>query len=270
MDFNLLNTLREKNLIAFNISNFVTVQDVANGINALGSSPIMSQDKGEAEEMVKISGSVTINLGAFYDEQLEQTNSVAKFANQYNKPLVLDPVGVGAGSRRKKVCNELLDKYRFAVIRGNAGEIATLADAEWNTKGIDSGQGSGNIVEIAKKLANKRNCVVCASGKVDVITDGNQVVKIFNESNLFKLHVGSGDMLSSTIGCFVGVTDDYFEAAQIATAVFDVAGEIAASKMPEELAGSFGPKLIDELHLITAADVKQYAKYEPQEAIKND
>ena len=44
MELQLLNTLRDHNPIVFNIANFVTVQDVANGLNALGVSPIMSAE----------------------------------------------------------------------------------------------------------------------------------------------------------------------------------------------------------------------------------
>ena len=96
MKIDLLNTLREKNPIAFNISNFVTVQDVANGINAIGASPIMSEEKNEAEPMVQMADSVTVNLGAFTESQLDQIAAVTTFANQYKKPIVIDPVAVGA------------------------------------------------------------------------------------------------------------------------------------------------------------------------------
>lgn len=53
MKIDLLDTLRKKNPIAFNISNFVTVQDVANGINALGASPIMSEEKTKLSQWFK-------------------------------------------------------------------------------------------------------------------------------------------------------------------------------------------------------------------------
>ena len=43
MEYELLSQLRQQNPVVLNISNFVTVQDVANGLNALGASPIMSQ-----------------------------------------------------------------------------------------------------------------------------------------------------------------------------------------------------------------------------------
>lgn len=262
MKIDLLDTLRKKNPIAFNISNFVTVQDVANGINALGASPIMSEEKNEAEPMVQMADSVTVNLGAFTEGQLEQISAVTAFANKYKKPIIIDPVAVGAVDYRKERCNELLDQIDVAVIRGNAGEIAVLADVDWNAKGIDAGEGSGNLEEIAKKLAKKRNCVVVESGKTDIITDGEAVVRIYNETDLFKLHVGSGDMLSSTIGCFCGVEHDYFEAAQTATAVFDVAGEVVAKSMAKPLAGSFGVQLIDELHLIDTKTVEKNANFD--------
>lgn len=262
MKIDLLDTLRKKNPIAFNISNFVTVQDVANGINALGASPIMSEEKNEAEPMVQMADSVTINLGAFTEGQLDQISAVTAFANKYKKPIIIDPVAVGAVEYRKERCNELLDQIDVAVIRGNAGEIAALADVEWNAKGIDAGEGSGNLEEIAKKLAKKRNCVVVESGKTDIITDGDAVIRIFNETDLFKLHAGSGDMLSSTIGCFCGIEHDYFEAAQTATAIFDVAGEVVAKAMDKPLAGSFGVRLIDELHLIDTKTVEKNANFE--------
>jgi hydroxyethylthiazole kinase len=222
----------------------------------------MSEEKNEAETMVKMANSVTINLGAFTEQQLTQIDTVMTFANQYHKPIVVDPVAVGAVQYRLERCNELLAQKQVNVIRGNAGEIAALAGVEWNAKGIDAGEGAGDLVEIAKKLANKYNCTVVESGKTDIITNGDAVVKVFNESDLFKLHVGSGDMLSSTIGCFVGVEDDYFEAAQTAVVVFDVAGEVVAKAMDKPLAGSFGPQLIDELHLIDTKTVEKYANFE--------
>ncbi len=262
MKINLLDTLREKNPIAFNISNFVTVQDVANGINALGASPIMSEEQNEAEAMVQMADSITVNLGAFTEGQLAQIDTVMTFANEYNKPIVVDPVAVGAVKYRLERCNELLAQKKVAVIRGNAGEIAALAGVEWQPKGIDAGSGSGDLVEIAKTLANKYQCTVVESGKTDIVTNGTAVVRIFNETDLFKLHVGSGDMLSSTIGCFCGVESDYFEAAQTATVVFDVAGEVVANEMKKRLAGSFGPQLIDELHLIDTKTVEKYASFE--------
>jgi len=61
MNLDLLRTLHSENPIVFNIANFVTVQDVANGLNALGASPIMSAEIQEAPDMVNIAQAVYLN-----------------------------------------------------------------------------------------------------------------------------------------------------------------------------------------------------------------
>ena len=264
MNYELLDQVRQQNPIAFNISNFVTVQDVANGINALGGSPIMSEEINEANAMVKMSNSVTINLGAFTESQLDQIRAVGLAAQDNYKPVVLDPVAVGAVEYRLQRCNQLLDEFPVTVIRGNAGEIAALADIEWQSKGIDSGAGTADIVAVAKALANKRNCVVVLSGKIDVVTDGNKVTKVYNQTDLFKLHVGSGDMLSSTIGVFLGTGADPYEAARMASVTFAVAGQVVADQMDKPLAGSFGPRLIDELYLINTNTVETVGEFKEE------
>ncbi|CCQ19619.1 Hydroxyethylthiazole kinase [Listeria monocytogenes N53-1] len=49
-------------------------------------------------------------------------------ANVAGTPVVLDPVGVGATSYRRKVVQELLAEIQFAAIRGNAGELRRLLE----------------------------------------------------------------------------------------------------------------------------------------------
>lgn len=256
MQINLLTTLRTQNPIVFNISNFVTVQDVANGINAIGASPIMSEEVKEAEEMVKISSAVVINLGAFTIPQLEQIKVVGQLANQYHKPLIIDPVAVGAVQFRLQAANQLLTDFQPDIIRGNAGEIAALAGIDWAAKGIDAGSGSGDLVEVAKKCAQVRNCVVILSGETDIITDGTQATKVYNGTPLFQLHVGSGDMLSSIVGAFSAVTTDFYEAAQTACAVFATTGQLVAAQLDQPRPGTFAIQLMDELNLVTEKQIE--------------
>lgn len=58
MNFQLLDALRQIKPVVLNISNFVTVQDVANGLSALGVSPIMSEESAETEDIVQISQAI--------------------------------------------------------------------------------------------------------------------------------------------------------------------------------------------------------------------
>ena len=263
MKIDLLNQIRETNPVVLNISNFVTVQDVANGINAIGASPIMSEEIAETDEMVGISNAVASNLGAFSKPQVDHILAMGKAANAQHKPLVIDPVAVGAISYRKKVALDLMNQFQVDVIRGNAGEIAALADVAWDAKGIDAGSGNQDVVEIAKAAAKKQNCVVILSGATDIITDGEHVAKVFNGTPLFQLHVGSGDMLSSIVGAFCAVSDgDYFEAAQTACLVFASIGQMVADQLKEERPGTFSARLMDELHLATVADIEKIAQFD--------
>ncbi|EIW15170.1 Hydroxyethylthiazole kinase [Lactiplantibacillus pentosus KCA1] len=261
MTLQLLNTLRDQNPIVFNIANFVTVQDVANGLNALGASPIMSAEVQEAESMVQIAGAVCINMGTLTTQQVNQMAVVGKLANQYHKPVVLDPVAVGAVPYRKQVALDLLDKFSVDVIRGNAGEIAALADIDWQAKGIDAGAGQGDVVEIAKRCAQQFNCCVILSGPTDVITDGKRVAKVANGTPLFQLHVGSGDLLSSIVAAFAAVSPTaIYDAAQVACVVLASAGELVASQMTAARPATFAIDLIDRLSLVSVQEIQAIAK----------
>ncbi|ANZ62734.1 hydroxyethylthiazole kinase [Secundilactobacillus paracollinoides] len=263
MKISLLDEIREKNPVVLNISNFVTVQDVANGINAIGASPIMSEEIAETDEMVGISSAVALNLGAFSKPQVDHILAMGQAANAQHRPLVLDPVAVGAISYRKQVAADLMRQFQVDVIRGNAGEIAALAEVAWDAKGIDAGSGNADLAEIAKACAKKQHAVVILSGETDYITDGERVVRVQNGTPLFQLHVGSGDMLSSIVGAFCAVSDgDYFEAAQTACLVFAATGEIVANQLGEERPGTFAAQLMDALHLVSVADIEKIAKFD--------
>jgi len=168
---------------------------------------------------------------------------------------------VGAVPYRKRVALDLLQAFQVDVLRGNAGEIAALADMEWQAKGIDAGSGQGDVVEIAKACAQKFDCCVVLSGPTDVITDGQQVVKIANGSPLFQLHVGSGDLLSSIVAAFTAVsTSNYYQAAQVACLVLAAAGELVDSQLTAPRPATFAVDLIDRLSLITIDEIQTVAK----------
>jgi len=260
MALNLLETLRAENPIVLTIANFVTVQDVANGLNAIGASPIMSAEVLEAPDLVKISRSICLNIGTLTEAQVAQMKVVGQLANEQQRPVVFDPVAVGASPYRYQVAVELLQQVKVAAIRGNAGEIATLVGSNWQSKGIDAGSGTGDLVKIAQTCALKYDCVVVLSGATDIITDGEKVVQIHNGTPLFQLHVGSGDLLSSLVAAFLAVeSTDYFEAAQTACLVLATTGQLVAKQMTANRPGTFAFELIDKLHLITTEEINKIA-----------
>ncbi|MFR0592255.1 hydroxyethylthiazole kinase [Limosilactobacillus mucosae] len=224
----LIAQLRKQNPVVLTVANMVTPADVANGLNVLGASPIMSKAPEEAEDMVKIAQAVTINLGTIEAEQRKEMAAVMDAAQFLEVPAVFDPVACAGSAYRTQVANELLNKYHFACIRGNAGEIAALAGINWQSHGIDAGSGDGDLTKIAQKCAQKYHTVVAMTGVVDIITDGQKVIKVPFGSPLFAVHVGTGDMLSSIIAVFIGLGGDVLEATSQACLVFALAGQAAA------------------------------------------
>ena len=59
-------------------------------------------------------------------------------ANNFKKPLLLDPVGVGASKIRTDTAVRLMNEVKFSVIRGNISEIKTLITGSGKTMGVDA------------------------------------------------------------------------------------------------------------------------------------
>ena len=107
------------------ITNFVTVNDCANILLAVGGSPTMASDIREVQETAAAASALLCNLGAI--DKVESMILGGQAANRAGKPVVFDPVGAGNTSLRRAESARLLDAVQFAVIRGNASEIRALA-----------------------------------------------------------------------------------------------------------------------------------------------
>ncbi len=258
MDLSLLDRLRKENPVVLTVANLVTPMDVATGANLIGASPIMSAAKEEASDMVKLANAVTINLGTVSPSQFAEMRAVMDAANASQTPAVFDPIACNASSYRMDCAQELLGAYDWTVIRGNAGEIAALAGADWESRGIDAGQGDGDIVEITKKCAKKYHVIAVATGEIDVISDGENVAQIPFGSPLFTVHVGTGDMLSTIIAAFTGITNDFFTAAKTACLTFALAGQKAASHNASPR--QWDQRFFDNLYIANAQTVNAWLK----------
>ncbi|ANK60592.1 hydroxyethylthiazole kinase [Loigolactobacillus backii] len=265
MKLALLEQLRQRNPLVFTIANFVTVNDVANGLIAIGAAPMMSLEPAEAQEMVTAADGITLNLGTLTQQQIGQMHSVGYYAQLANKPVVLDPVAVGAIAFRKKIAREILAAFPVNLIRGNAGEITALVDVAWQAKGVDAGHGEADLQKVAKQVAQRYDCVVVITGPTDIVTDGQRLTLIENGSALFPLMTGSGDLLSSICAAFLALTTetvDDFSAVTAACQIYATTGELAAQSLTAELPNSFRTALIDRLHTVTVAEIEKVARYQ--------
>lgn len=250
--------MRAQNPLVVNYANFVTPGFVANGLNEIGASPIMTGAKDEAADLMAVAGALVLNLGTIRASDAGLVDALAAAAK--DKPIVLDPVAVGATNYRFEMAQHLLASYPISYIRGNAGEIAKLAGVDAQAKGIDAGTTATSAVELAKAAAAKYHCTVIVSGVVDVIASGDHVAEVSNQTPLLPAVVGSGDLLSSITGAFAALTSDGFAAAQMACATLATAGELAATGLQANAGGTFAAALLDELGVIDAATLDQHAK----------
>lgn len=262
MKSNYLEQIRQQNPLIYNMTNVVAAHFAANGLLAIGASPLMSTAIEEAESLAKISNALLINIGTASSAEVEAMCLAGKIANQAEIPIVLDPVGIAATDYRYQTVMRLLDEIHFSVIRGNLGEIATLAELNWQTKGVDAGNGTANIAEIAHYVANKYQCVVAVSGSVDYISDGKRLAKIVNGTPLFPKITASGCLLGSVLAAFsaVATSGQIFEATCEGVAAYAIAGELAAKGLATNAFGSFNIALLDQLGALSADTIEKYGR----------
>ena len=257
-------SVREKCPLVHCITNYVTVNDVANAILAVGASPIMSDDISDVEDIVSISQALVINIGTLNARTVESMAAAGKKANELGIPVVLDPVGAGASRYRCSVTDRLLSEIRFSVIRGNLSEVAYIAGKGAGTKGVDSSmtEKDADPAAVAKAVSESTGSVVAITGKVDTVYSAGRIARISSGRAEMGLITGTGCMLSGFIGAFVGASDNHFEAAAAAIAAMGAAGEIAFEKAGEKGTGSFHIALIDELSHMDDRTVELRGKLE--------
>lgn len=245
----LIATVRERQPLVHSITNYVTVNDCANALLAIGGSPIMSDEIKDAVEIAGNASALVINIGTLNERTVETMVAAGMEANKKGVPVVLDPVGAGATSYRTEVTKMLLDKVDFAVIRGNISEIGAIYNGKSSNKGVDAGamdmMDAKSVAEMAKELSAKTGAVIAVTGKVDVVADSENAYGIYNGSYYMSKITGCGCMLSCLLGAFVGAVEAYLPAVVCGICAMGIAGEIAEKKM--EGTGSFRMHLIDGL-----------------------
>ena len=273
---NALKNVKEISPLTFCITNFVTVTDCANAALAIGASPIMSNGAEEGGEIVNIASALVINIGTLSKSQNELMRNSANQAKEINKPIIFDPVGAGVRALRNEMTKEIVENYPLALVRGNMSEIKAitqLINLDLNEKKDAAGKGvdvaesdiiSKDTLEsnalIVKQLAKELNTVVIASGPIDIISDGNLTFGLENGDEMMPLITGSGCMLTTIIGSYVGANDPLIGGITACT-LMAVAGENAAEYVRENDLGtaSFRTFLIDNLYKLTSEELKMRA-----------
>jgi hydroxyethylthiazole kinase len=227
-----LQRVRAAKPLVHHITNVVTVSDCANATLFVGGLPIMANSPREVEEMVGLAQALVLNIGTLHDEQIEAMLLAGRRANERRIPIVLDPVGAGATRHRTETAHRLLVELRIAVLKGNAGEIATLAGEQAEVRGVESGE-VAEIVRPAHALSASTGGVVAVTGERDLVVQGVGAEWAGGGSPRMKTFVGSGCVAASLIGCFVGASPEQpYEATLAALRAYRKAAERAAAQNP--------------------------------------
>ncbi len=239
-----LRELRARRPLVHQITNFVVMNETANATLALGALPVMAHAPEEVAEMVGVANALVLNIGTLSASWVDAMILAGTAANERGVPVVLDPVGAGATAFRTATARRILDEVDVAVLRGNAGEIASLIDVAAEVRGVES-VGDLDAADLARRAARAFGLVASVTGPVDHVADATRLVRVANGHPLLATITGTGCTASALTGCFLAVAPTALDAAVDALVALGVAGEDAApgARGP----GSFQVNLIDAL-----------------------
>jgi thiamine-phosphate diphosphorylase/hydroxyethylthiazole kinase len=203
-----LDHVRSKSPLVHQITNTVVSTQSANVTLAIGASPIMATAAEEMEDLSRVCDALLVNIGTLTQATKEGMLRGGSSYNTAKKPVILDPVGIGATQYRKDAVAELLNLWAPTVIKGNAGELSALSGSqEVQSKGVDSvGDGFKDPASFVRTLARKERCIVALTGPTDYVSDGNIVVALSNGHPLLGQITGSGCITGSCIAAFCAVS----------------------------------------------------------------
>ena len=266
-----IENVRKNVPLVHNITNYVTVNDVANVLLACGGSPIMSDEPDDVEDITTICGGLNINIGTLNKSSIEGMYLAGKRANELGHVVLLDPVGAGASALRTNTAVGLMDKIKFNVIRGNISEIKTLALGSGTTKGVDADvadavtdESLDSAVKFAKDLAAKTGSIIAITGAIDLVADADRCYVIRNGRPEMGRITGTGCQLSGMMTAFlVANPDNQLEAAAAAVCTMGLAGEIGWSRMQDGDGNStYRNRIIDAIFNMDGKTLDEGAKCE--------
>ena len=257
--------------LVHNITNYVTVNDVANALLACGGSPIMSDEPEDVADITSICGGLNINIGTLNKRSIEAMHVAGKRSAELGHVILLDPVGAGASALRTNTAVELMEELPLTVLKGNASEIKALALGSSSTQGVDANAADvvteANLAEqvtFAKSYAASLGCLLAITGPIDLVTDGTTCYAIRNGRPEMEKITGTCCQISGMLAAYlVANPENQLEAAAAAVALMGLAGEIGWNALqPGEGNSTYRNRIIDAIFNMDAATLDAGANIE--------
>jgi len=257
----LLKMVREKRPMIHHLTNLVVTNLTANVTLCLGAAPVMAPCVREVEQMVSYAGVLLLNPGTLDEALVESMLTAGRKANQLGVPVVLDPVGAGATDLRTEAAKTILKEIKLSVLRGNAGEVLTLAGAGGKVRGVDSMEEMGERDQAVQEFAREQDFCVAVTGPADLVCDGKRMLRVSNGHPILSQVTGTGCSATTAIAAFLAVAKERpLEATASALSAFGLAAELAAGKSGGP--GTFVPQLLDSLAALDEPAILAGAKIE--------
>ena len=267
MSTSTLNQIRAASPLIHCITNYVTVNDVANVLLAIGARPIMADDPEEAEEITNLCAGLCLNIGTLNARTIPSMIAAGKRARALGHPVVLDPVGAGASRLRTATALRILDEVRPTLIRGNISEVRTLAVGTGTTQGVDANAADAvteeNLTaaaELLRAFAARTEAIVAVTGAIDLVTAGRDCYAIRNGRAEMGQVTGTGCQLSALLAAALAAHPSGTLAAVAETvALMGTAGEIAWAQMEESDGNAtYRTRIIDAIYRMTDEELSKH------------
>ena len=257
---NIRNTVKETQPLIHCITNPISINQCANGILAIGARPMMAEHPKEASEITHTAQALMLNLGNITDSRMESMLRSAQTAKDENIPFLLDAVGIACSTLRREYAKTLLNTATPTVIKGNYSEIQALYRDSYRCTGVDADSGLDiqTIDHAAISLARSLGTVILASGKVDIITDGNRLYHIHNGTPMLSQVTGTGCLQGALCASYLSAKPG-IEAVITGSCVLGICGELART---DRGTGTFLCHLMDKLSMLTGTEIEENLKVE--------
>jgi hydroxyethylthiazole kinase len=234
--FEHLQDVRLKSPRVHAITNSVAQTFTANILLALGAVPSMTIAPDEVAGFVSGADALLINLGTL-DEIRRQSIPVAIEAAQIaGRPVCVDPVFVNRSAIRCQFAKDLMAS-KPDLVRLNGAELEALFP---------------DRTEVEALIA--AGTVFAVTGEEDKIESQGEDFRLLNGHPLMTRVTATGCAGGAVMAAFTSVGADKALASACGLSVFNIAGEIAASRAAGP--GSFVPELLDALYTLSFQDIE--------------
>lgn len=220
------------------ITNFVTMNDVANTCLASGGRPMMAEALEEMEEVAPKSKGLVINIGTMNTNRREVIFAALRAIDPSKQKVLLDPVGCASSTFRLESALAILKTGKIHILKVNVAEgLALLSENNKSDYGVDSCDLEKEAkIQLAKDLVgafepSNLDLIVVVTGELDVVASKHKHQSFEGGTYMQQKITGTGCMLNAVLMTYASEAIDLFKAVSKAIKHMNLASERATLRL---------------------------------------